>query len=152
MSSMGLLFFVLFIPGSDSLWHHWSLWSFLLLCRGKRNNCILFLVRAGRQKWMKWEFLIDKFMLVSMDTTDIYMYVTVIKEFVRIFVNMQLMCDFVIESQLLWNWIKMFLRYSLTYQKLLLITQLVNFVSTRHVDSLINNSISSIIFFLIFHG
>lgn len=34
-------------------------------------------------------------MLVSMDTTDIYMYVTVIKEFVKIFVNMQLMCDFV---------------------------------------------------------
>lgn len=47
MSSMGLLFFVLFIPGSDSLWHHWSLWSFLLLCRGKRNNCILFVFRGG---------------------------------------------------------------------------------------------------------
>lgn len=103
MSSMGLLFFVLFIPGSDSLWHHWSLWSFLLLCRGKRNNCILFVFRGGLfvradKKRMKCEFLIDKFMLVSMDTTDIYMYVTVIKEFVKIFVNMQLMCDFVIES------------------------------------------------------
>lgn len=54
-------------------------------------------MRADKKR-MKCEFLIDKFMLVSMDTTDIYMYVTVIKEFVRIFVNMQLMCDFVIES------------------------------------------------------
>lgn len=57
-------------------------------------------MRADKKR-MKCEFLIDKFMPVSMDTTDIYMYVTVIKEFVKIFVNMQLMCDFVIESQLL---------------------------------------------------
>lgn len=55
-------------------------------------------MRADKKR-MKCEFLIDvKFMLVSMDTADIYMYVTVIKEFVKIFVNMQLMCDFVIES------------------------------------------------------